>query len=77
MLYLKNFKVIHFKKKDYTTLRMSGSIDLPALDLSEDTVESRITLEMFRILPDGSDLVITNENIFKIENYRNVFVIKK
>lgn len=73
-----NIKKLKIKegKKD-TKLKVDGSIDLPELGVSHgDIVESRTTIEIFGILPDGSDLVISSEDTLEVKHKKH-FEIKK
>ena len=52
-------------------------IDLPELGVSDGAiVESRTTIEIFRVLPDDGDLVISTEDTLEIK-YKKHLEIKK
>ena len=73
-----NIKKLEIKEgKEDTKLKIDGSIDLPELGVSHgDIVESRTTMEIFGILPDGSDLVISSEETLEV-NHKKHLEIKK
>lgn len=57
---------------------MFGTIDLPDLNLYDgDTVESRITVELFGALPNGSNLVMSEEATLTVRDRRNILMIRK
>ncbi len=70
-LNIEKFKIKMDKKKGQIHVDMKGSIDIQALDLSTDTVNSKLTLELFGILPDSSDLVISGEGILKVKDHKH------
>jgi len=52
-------------------------IDLPELGVSDGAiVESRTTIEIFRVLPDDGDLVISTEDTLEVK-YKKHLEIKK
>ena len=74
-----NIKKLEIKegKKD-TKLKVDGSIDLPELGVSHgDIVESRTTIEIFGILPDGSDLVISSEETLEVKHKKHLEIKKQ
>lgn len=73
---LKKFTILKFKKCNKTTTWISGTIDLPDLEL-EDTVNGRVTIELFNVLPDDRHLIISDEATLKVIDGRNVLIIKK
>ena len=74
--HLHKFNITKSKKWDWTTTSMFGTIDLPELNLDE-TVESRITVELFGVLPDEGDLVLMDESTLKVKDRRRTLVIEK
>lgn len=74
-----NIKKLKIKegRKD-TKLKVDGSIDLPELRVSHgDIVESRTTIEIFGILPDGSDLVISSEETLEVKHKKHLEIKKQ
>jgi len=73
-----NTKKLEIKERKHDVkLKIDGSMDLPELDVSDgDIVESRITVELFGVLPDGSDLVISSDDTLEVK-YKKHFKIKK
>jgi len=59
-----NTKELEIKEgKRDAKLKVDGSIDLPELAVSDgELVESRTTIEISGVLPDGGDLVISSED---------------
>ena len=76
-LNLKHLKIKMRKKDGKTNVDIKGKVYLPDLDLSGETVESRTTIELLGILPDGSDLVILNESTLKVKDHKKHVDIKK
>lgn len=73
-----NIKKLKIKEgKNDAKLKVDGSINLPELGISDgDIVDSRITLELFGVLLDGSDLVISSEDTLEVK-YKKHLEIKK
>ena len=75
---LGRFNITKFKRINRTITGMFGTIDLPDLNLYDgDTVESRITVELFGALPNGSDLVMSEEATLTVRDRRNILMIRK
>jgi len=75
---LRRFNITKSKKINRTTTGMFGTIDLPDLNLYDgDTVESRITVELFGALPNGSNLVMSEEATLTVRDRRNILMIRK
>jgi hypothetical protein len=59
------------KKWKWAAVSMNGMIDLPDLNLpNKGKVESEITVKLYGVLPDGGDLVLSQENNLRVKNKR-------
>lgn len=75
---LEEFKIAESKKTGNTTLSIGGAIDLPELGISDgDVVESRTTVELFGVLPDGGDLIVSGKADLQVKIKRNSLIISK
>jgi len=76
---LKKFKMKknkNGKREGKTNTKISGSIDLPELDVVDgDTVEARITIELFDAIPGG--LVMSEEVKLNVKDRKGSLELKK
>jgi len=57
---------------------MFGTIDLPDLTVGDgETVESRVTIELFGVLADGGDLIISDDPTLKVKDHKRILMIRK
>jgi len=72
------FKMTKDKRTGITTTSMHGTIDLPALSLvNGNTVNSRMTIELFGALPGGVDLIMSEDTILKVRDTKKELTISK
>jgi hypothetical protein len=76
---LNDFRITKFKNWNYTITSMLGTIELPPeLNLGDgDTVDARITIELFGALDGGDDLIASSEATLSVRDGKYRFVIKK
>ena len=73
-----SFRITKNKRSGSTTTQISGIINLPALGLvNGDTVNSRITIELFGSLPGGGDLVVSEEAVLNVTETNKTLDIRK
>jgi len=75
-LLIERFKLSQSKKTDVTTTTFTGDVSLPSLNLSE-TVQLRLTIELFDALSGGGDCVLTDEAVLNVTDRKNRLVIRK
>ena len=69
--YVKRFKIMKYKRWKWAAVSMNGMIDLPDLNLPDKgKVDSEITIKLFNVLSDGSDLVLSQEKKLRVKNKR-------
>ena len=62
------FKIMKYKRWKWAAVSMKGMIDLPDLNLPDKgKVESEITIKLFGVLSDGSDLVLSQEKNLRVK----------
>ena len=75
-LLIEKFKLSQSKKTDVTTTTFTGDVSLPSLSLGE-TVQLRVTMELFDALSGGGDCVLTDEAVLNVTDRKNQVVISK
>ena len=69
-------KIMKYKRWKWAAVSMKGMIDLPDLNLPDKgKVESEITIKLFGVLSDGSDLVLSQEKNLRVKNKRRYLLI--
>lgn len=76
VLSVTNFRIAKNIKEDVTTTSMSGDIILPELTLG-NTVQSRITVELFNALVGGGDCVLSEELTLDVRERGRFLIIGK
>jgi hypothetical protein len=75
-LNLSSFAIGRHKPTGRTFTKMFGETDLPEFSFGS-TVDSRITIELFGICPDGGDWVMSGEPTLKVRDGWKWFLITK
>ena len=75
-LVMENFRITHYKRDDVTRTRMSGFLALPDVSLG-DSVECRVTIELFDALLGGGDCVLSEEAMLNVKDGKWRLVISK
>jgi hypothetical protein len=75
---ISSFNITKNKRTGKTTASMSGTIGLPALNLvNGDTVNARVTIELFGSIDGGADLIISEEVTLKVTETNRTLDIRK
>ena len=75
---IKKFSIIKPKKFGKAKSVMLGNVDLPDLGVtSGDVLPVRITIELFGALPDGGELVLSDETNVRVKKRRHMLMIWK
>lgn len=75
---INRFKIMKYKRWKWAAVSMNGMIDLPDLNLPDKgKVESEITIKLFGVLSDGSDLVLSQEKNLRVKNKRRYLLIHR
>jgi len=73
-----SFRITENKRRGRTTTQMLGTITLPELNvINGGTVQSRITIELFGVLPGGGDLIMSEEATLTVTETPKTLDIRK
>ena len=71
-----SFKIVKHAKKGGTTTTMAGAVILPDISLTE-TVQSRVTIELFDAMVGGGDCVLSEEMTLNVKERGSRLIISK
>jgi hypothetical protein len=73
---MEKFKLSQSKITNAAKLSFSGDANLPLLSLGE-TVQGRVTIELFDALTGGGDCVLSDEAILNVKDLENHLLISE